>query len=417
MENAFDRRLSEKMRAELAAHHEPFQPQDWSKMKNRLDAYKRTPQYWLTKASGAICLFVMLFSIVHQTSNNDYRLFQKALSSINAKAVSWWNNHEEISKHIENESTIIVTDNNVIQHNLLVDDLSDKIELSKNEAFMDIIPTKRVMIDVEIKPSQLILYSILDSGQKSKKEKRTLNKISSKKLFVADNTDLDSLFVKRKKWEYLKPSKLVASLNTSLVVGYIKNQNKELSLDNETYSMGILVGKSFNKNKLLIQTGAIYAKFVNREMYSQEKRVGKNTVTEYIPLEGSFYVLDIPLRVQYNFETYKPHYQLFVSTSLSNYMFLEEKVVQTTLPKNSNKRYNANAYYPSKKTQLGEKMEWASTITLSVGLERKLNANTSISFEPYIMIPLKGIGSEAIKLKATGLMMKLNFQGKNQGLK
>jgi hypothetical protein len=421
MENAFDRRLSEKIRAELSAHHEPFQPQDWSKMKNRLDAYKRTPQYWLTKASGAICLFVMLFSIVHQTSNKDYRLIQKAIFSINAKAASWWSKQDEASKHIESEAHIFATENNNVSNQdiriQLQEDLFFKnISSNKNYELIDFTPQKEISI-LDTNEIDAIALSVipLDSSQ-LEETKDLLSKLDSKD-FMLIESNLDSVLSEKKDWRYVKVSKLKSSLRTSIVGALIHNYNKDLGLKYQTIGMGVLVGSSILKDKFIVQTGAIYGRFVNEELYTKIVKEGKKEITENVPLRGNFYLVDIPIRMQYNFKSYNSKYQAFVSTTLSNYFFVEEDVKKTTLPKGINKRYSQNAYYPSKNTQFGENMDWASSLTLSVGVERKINSSTSISLEPYLLIPIQGIGTESIRLQATGLMMKINFQSKNQKLK
>ncbi|MNR56356.1 hypothetical protein D3C85_1769110 [compost metagenome] len=46
---------------------------------------------------------------------------------------------------------------------------------------------------------------------------------------------------------------------------------------------------------------------------------------------------------------------------------------------------------------------------LSVSVERKLNSSMSIGLQPFVKLPLTGIGNYDVKLNSTGVSVFLNF--------
>jgi hypothetical protein len=111
-------------------------------------------------------------------------------------------------------------------------------------------------------------------------------------------------------------------------------------------------------------------------------------------------VLDIPLNINYSFlKNAKSNFEL--SLGASSYLMLTEKYDYTyagtyTKGPRSYQVRNLNQHY-------------FSVGNLAIAYQRKLNANTSVSIQPYFKLPLAEIGYGNVKLLSTGVAFNLNM--------
>ena len=156
--------------------------------------------------------------------------------------------------------------------------------------------------------------------------------------------------------------------------------------------------------KFTIRTGF----YVSKKIYS----VGPNDYHlptgslgnyEYLQnVDANCKVYEIPINLDYSFGKIKNH-SWFVSTGLSSYLM---------------KRESYNYYY---KTPAGEtyNKDWTinnknknffSVLNLSGGYQYYFNKQFSIMAEPYINLPLSGIGAGKVKLNSSGLLFTLTVK-------
>lgn len=156
--------------------------------------------------------------------------------------------------------------------------------------------------------------------------------------------------------------------------------------------------------KFTIRTGF----YVSKKIYS----VGPNDYHiptgslgnyEYLQnVDANCKVYEIPINLDYSFGKIKNH-SWFVSTGLSSYLM---------------KRESYNYYY---KTPAGEtyNKDWTinnknknffSVLNLSGGYQYYFNKQFSITAEPYINLPLSGIGAGKVKLNSSGLLFTLTVK-------
>lgn len=112
-------------------------------------------------------------------------------------------------------------------------------------------------------------------------------------------------------------------------------------------------------------------------------------------------ILDIPINLKYNFLNFE-HSRLYASTGIASYIMLNEEYDfrydqdREGLPQSWNER-----------TGTGHLM---SNVGFSIGLEYDIHPRWSLRAEPYVRVPLKGVGEGNVKLYSIGSFVSLNFQ-------
>ncbi len=164
------------------------------------------------------------------------------------------------------------------------------------------------------------------------------------------------------------------------------------------------VGLRYNlSDKISLRTGF----YVSKKIYSAEKKyynVSNFTSADYYYLQSvdaNCNVYEIPITVSYNFNKSKNH-SWFVSTGLSSYLMKKED-------------YKYYYKYPSGITDdkswsiSNRNQHYFSVLDISGGYEYKVNKKLTLSAEPYLKLPLAGIGDGKIKLKSGGILFSVTL--------
>lgn len=171
------------------------------------------------------------------------------------------------------------------------------------------------------------------------------------------------------------------------------------------YNAGLIAGYHFS-NRWSVHTGAIYTR-KNYEMDGADFTAPKGSPPSYWNLktvEGDCSMWEVPLFARYSFGN-KVNRRFFATAGLSSYFMTNE---------------NYDYYYPSPSTGLIVKRSgsydwgdthWLSIAHFSAGLEQPVGRNLSMLFEPYIKLPLTGLGVGSIKLSSIGLNVSVQFRG------
>jgi hypothetical protein len=70
---------------------------------------------------------------------------------------------------------------------------------------------------------------------------------------------------------------------------------------------------------------------------------------------------------------------------------------------------NPNPYYYTK-TINNQNKHYFSVLTLSGGYQRRINKTLSFTAEPYVKLPLGGVGYGRVKLSSVGVLFSANIQ-------
>ncbi|MPN31492.1 hypothetical protein SDC9_178966 [bioreactor metagenome] len=135
--------------------------------------------------------------------------------------------------------------------------------------------------------------------------------------------------------------------------------------------------------------------------------------------------LDIPINITWRFLTKgagKDRYNYYVSGGVSSLAYMGERYVRTTYRQEVREEVNMLATGAKMTYQLenfattSENKEEplnafnvAGRINLIFGVERKLTKDLNLHIEPYVKIPLSGLGSENMKFMTSGVTCKISF--------
>jgi hypothetical protein len=159
------------------------------------------------------------------------------------------------------------------------------------------------------------------------------------------------------------------------------------------FSLGARVGYRFNK-RLSVETGLLWDKkyYYSKGEYFDKSEAGLQF--DILSLEGTCNMFEIPLTVRYDFSTHTNH-NFFVKGGISSYLMKKE-----------NYSYNADGVYgpwQGDSTYYNSTNNIFSIVQISAGYDLAVGRKTKISFEPYVKIPLHGIGIGGMPISSAGL--------------
>ncbi len=185
------------------------------------------------------------------------------------------------------------------------------------------------------------------------------------------------------------------------VAGPLFDEVKNQGLKKTGFSAGIIAGYQFKKH-LSVETGLLFAKkpyFSTGKYFSMDKISNSMPVgMEILSLEGNNYVLEIPVKLKYDF-SYRTKSNFFLSAGITSYIKTHEKNDYLVLI--NGLQQNMISSYKNKSRSL------AATFDISIGYEHKISKSNHIRIEPYLQIPLKGMGVGSMSMISTGFRIGL----------
>jgi hypothetical protein len=167
------------------------------------------------------------------------------------------------------------------------------------------------------------------------------------------------------------------------------------------YSLGVLLGYQFN-NRIAVETGLLWDK---KYYYSNGQHFDKNAAhfpssVNILNLNGNCNMFEIPLNFRYNFAT-RINHGFFAEAGFSSYLMKKEYYEYSV-------SYNGNPPYPHDSTYNKPYNYIFSVFQISAGYEQMIGRNTSIRIEPYLKIPLQGIGIGNMPISSAGLYIGIS---------
>jgi len=162
-------------------------------------------------------------------------------------------------------------------------------------------------------------------------------------------------------------------------------------------TFGLLIGYAFNPH-WAVETGA----YVDRKRYYTDgeyfstKEVKLPNGADLRNVDGTCYMWEIPLNLRYNFNPGRKT-QWFATAGLSTYLMNKENYTYQytywgrTRTWDSTWNIKKNSQYPF------------SIIGVSAGFEQRLGKLGNLRVEPYVRIPLGGIGTGSLPIMSTGI--------------
>lgn len=170
---------------------------------------------------------------------------------------------------------------------------------------------------------------------------------------------------------------------------------KMQTIEHIGFSAGVLLAYQFNR-KWAIEGGMFWNKkqYYSKGEYFDKSKTNIPSYVQIIDMDGNCNMFEIPVNVRYNF-SYKKSGVFFATAGLSSYLMKKE-----------NYAYSAEAYgnyYDGKKSYSNSGNNWLSILNVSAGYEYKLGKIGSLRAEPYIKLPLKGVGIGNLPISSVGL--------------
>ncbi|HSZ33843.1 MAG TPA: outer membrane beta-barrel protein [Puia sp.] len=224
--------------------------------------------------------------------------------------------------------------------------------------------------------------------------------VEGSKLLATDSKPLDDLHVagNSKKSNNAMSNK---GFYTSLFGGPDLSSVKLQSVSQLGFSLGIMVGYHFNK-RFAVETGLMWDKkyyYSSGEYFDKSgTRIPSNV--NILNVDGSCNMFEIPLNFRYDFATSNNH-GFYVKGGLSSYLMKKENY-NMLLGHPGYERDSAYSYNNSSR-------DIFSILQLSGGYERSIGTNTSIWIEPYLKIPLQGIGIGNMPISSAGFYVGISY--------
>lgn len=167
---------------------------------------------------------------------------------------------------------------------------------------------------------------------------------------------------------------------------------------------GIGIGYQFN-DRISLRAGFYTA----RKIYTAAPKDYKfsGNVGNYYPnlksVDGDCIVYEIPLLLNYNFVKGEKS-SWFVSGGLSTLLMHQEEYNYYYQP------WSTGSIVHKKWSVTDKNKHYFSLVALSAGYTRKINDRLFIQAEPYMRLPLNGVGEGKIELKSAGVLFSIGFK-------
>lgn len=163
-------------------------------------------------------------------------------------------------------------------------------------------------------------------------------------------------------------------------------------------TFGVLLGYTFNGGHWAIETGAYVdrKKYYTDGEYFNTKEVSLPANADLLSVDGVCYMWEIPLNVRYNFNP-GAKTSWFATAGFSTYLMSHEKYAYDW------KWYNGRAVWDSTWNIKTPSQYPFSIINLSAGFEQRLGKIGNLRIEPYVRLPLTGLGTGKLSIMSTGI--------------
>lgn len=171
--------------------------------------------------------------------------------------------------------------------------------------------------------------------------------------------------------------------------------------DKPGYNAGIRLSWQFAP-RFAVSTGAVYTK-KNYSAIGNDYHPPKGYWTNYVTIDkviGSCWMIDVPLEIRYDLHAGNSS-KWFVSSGLSTYLMNKEDYEY---------HYMNNGQYTVRRWINDEHSSYIlSVANLSAGYEQMVGKHISVQAEPYLKVPLSGVGFGKMQMNSYGLNISIRY--------
>ncbi len=191
-----------------------------------------------------------------------------------------------------------------------------------------------------------------------------------------------------------QPAKFYYGASIGISFSHVKNQGSSPPSVNAGVIVGLQISKQFSVEA---GVGFTQKKYYSEGEYFHPKTGSMPANMTVKSLQGQSNFIEIPVTLKYNF-TSNPN-GFFAAAGISSYIIVKENnqydAMVSGQPQQMVATYKNSTFYP------------ASGINIMAGYQHSLGKKTSIRIEPYIQIPLTGVGVGALPVTSTGVHLIL----------
>ncbi len=161
------------------------------------------------------------------------------------------------------------------------------------------------------------------------------------------------------------------------------------------YNIGVLAGYRLSK-RVAFETGLLWAKkyYYSDGKYFNTSKLPYTPGRKIMEVDGWCEMFELPVNIRYSFIVKKKS-SFYAAAGLSSYIMNKEKYTYL---------YNHNGnVYPTNKSYSNETRNWFSIINMAVGYERSIGNKARVRIEPYIKVPVNGIGFGSLPVSSFGV--------------
>jgi hypothetical protein len=183
-----------------------------------------------------------------------------------------------------------------------------------------------------------------------------------------------------------------------IAAGVDLNKVKTQDMTKPGFNGGLVLGLQINK-KIAVETGVQLSqkKYYSDGKYFNPKAGAMPANMTVNSLQSTSTLIEIPVSVKYNFS--KKKNTLYGKAGVSSYIMTKESNQYQAVV--SGQQQEVNSTYKTNQGYL------ASDVRISAGYQHSVNKKINMRIEPYIQIPLKGIGVGSLPVTTTGLQIVL----------
>ena len=196
-----------------------------------------------------------------------------------------------------------------------------------------------------------------------------------------------------------KKQKTVKGLYWGILAGPDFSMVKSAKVHGLGLSYGLVVGYRITPSWSM-ESGILWDKkdYQSEGQYFKTEKTGWPQHTTVLDISGTCHMFEVPITVRYDFYR-KPTHSWFATGGMSSYFMKKEKY-----------DYNVERYgvqYYGHKTYKNSSTNWFSVMHLSVGYQKPLGKIGNLRIEPYVKLPVSGVGVGSLPLRSTGVYVGL----------
>ena len=358
----------------------PFNEMDWEKMSKKLDAHEKRrilPLWWFVGAGVAATVLIFLFAILSEEEPVNKKILTTKTLNPHKQAVE---KRVQTEAPAKKKSSLALLERSYKEErsHINVSVLKSGNQIGEPDA------SKIQLVSTNPLPANVLASNFQLSGPKGD----TAQFIAMKQSEVYAGAQAGP---KVPVYANVKRSGLTFSI---MAAPDISGTGANLSSKVST-NIGLLVSYPLSR-KISVSTGVIYAK----KLYNSAGPAAINNGygNQSWEVNADCKVLDIPLNV--NYQVFKKRkIAISVNTGLSSYLMLNERYDLTSGPERNRSRVEVS----------NQNQHLLGVANLSVSVERKINSSLSIGVQPFVKLPLTGIGNYDVRLNSTGVSVFMSF--------